>query len=104
MTDIYTIVTYYRSDELAWKASALLFMVLLNLFIQELLVYGANNKTSWSFMIKEAMITLFLFRPAVDVYRACTNHGIEKATVEVLDLLVRSERAIRAGEERKWGG
>jgi len=48
-------------------------MVLLNLTIQLLLVYGSNKKMSLRKMIGELLITLSFLRPAVDAYRVCTN-------------------------------
>jgi len=43
-TDIYTITTYCKSPELVGQANALLVMVVLNIFIQMLIVYGAKKR------------------------------------------------------------
>jgi len=87
-TDLYTITTYYKSPEIVSQAIALLAMVLLNLFIQTLIVYGTNKKTSGKKVLKEVMITLFFLRPAVNAYRVCTNHTDGDSTVESLDFMI----------------
>ena len=64
-------------------------MVLLNLIIQMLVVFSTNKKMSGMKMLKEAMITLFFLRPAVDAYRVCTNHKVdEDHGVDSLNMMI----------------
>ena len=97
-TDLYTITIYYKSDDLLGQANVLLVMVLLNLFVQMLIVVAANKITSKRKMLKEAMITLFFLRPAVDAYRVCTNHKSTDNGVGSLDMMMFNKCAELATE------
>ena len=73
-TDIYTISTYYQSEELTWQANAMLAMVSVNMVFQVLTVLSVYRKHSWQTKLKEILICLTFLRPAVDAYRVSTNH------------------------------
>ena len=82
VTDIYVIRKYYQSEELYGQANAMLAMLLGNISVQLLTVFGqyrGNNKK-----IKEAVITILLLRPAVDAYRVSTNHEDKDTTINQL--------------------
>ena len=87
-TDIYVISTYYKSKELVRQANILLVMLLVNIFAQLLQVLANYNKKSWSVFLKEAMITMLLFRPAVDAYRVSTNLQDEGAIFDELSMMM----------------
>jgi len=83
-TDIYVITTYYQSDELIGQAHALLAMLITNIVLQLLLILAFYQKKSFAGKLKEAVITLFFLRPAVDAYRISTNHEDSEATTDSL--------------------
>jgi len=87
-TDIYVISTYYKSKELVRQANILLVMLLVNIFAQLLQVLANYNKKSWPVFLKEAMITMLLFRPAVDAYRVSTNLQDEGAIFDELSMMM----------------
>ena len=87
-TNIYTVATYYKSDELVGQANALLVMVVTNILIQMSIVHAQNKKTSARKMLMEAMISLSFLRPAVDAYRVCMNHKDSDSAVDSLDLMI----------------
>ena len=74
LSDIFVIVTYYR-EGLGVQASALLGMITASVFLQLLFALNAQYKQfGWRVKLKEALVTLFFMRPAVDAFRVSTNH------------------------------
>ena len=82
-TDIYTIVTYYQNG-LGGRAVALLATISINMLLQLFLVSLQMNKKSWDEKLKEAMISLFFLRPAVDAYRVSTNYQNDGGVLDPL--------------------
>jgi len=72
-TDIYVIVTYYKSSKLASQANLLLAMLTVNMVNQLLVAFAQYRKKSWAAKLKEALIVLLFLRPAVDAYRVSKN-------------------------------
>jgi len=70
-TDIYVLLTYYRSNELVTQANSLLAMISANLLIQQLLVIGQYKNKSFGVRVRESLVSLFFLRPMVDAYRGC---------------------------------
>jgi len=87
-TDIYTISTYYQSEELTWQANAMLAMVSINMFAQILNVLAVYQKHPWQTKVKEILICLTFLRPAVDAYRVSTNHEDKLANVDPLQEMI----------------
>jgi len=83
-TDIYTISTYYKSDELTWQANAMFAMVSVNMVFQVLIVLSVYKKHPWQTKLKEILICLTFLRPAVDAYRVSTNHEDKMAMANPL--------------------
>ena len=77
VTDIYAILTYYKTPELISQANILLTMILTNTFIQLLFVLLQYKRKSNKTKLNEILITLFFLRPAVDAVRSerasCSN-------------------------------
>ena len=90
LADLYTISTYYQSDELKSQSNALLAIIATNLSLQIILLLILHRKKDFSKkkLLREIAITLFFFRPAVDAYRVSTNYRDSEIPVENL-LLVR---------------
>jgi len=88
LTDIYTIATYYRSDDLVLQANAMLAMISTNLFLQLVLVLATYGKKSWTDKLIEAAITVFFLRPIVDAYRVSTNQEDEETTFENMEEMI----------------
>ena len=68
------------------------------MFCQLIMVLGNYKKKSMAGKVREALITLFFLRPAVDAYRVSTNVQDVEAAVEPLTEMVRqipSERGLR---------
>ena len=82
VTDIFTISTYYNSEELYEQANVLLAMLLVNILIQLIGVIGQYRRKSWSVKVKEALITVLFLRPAVDAYRISTNQENDELTID----------------------
>jgi len=82
-TDIYVITTYYQSYALIGQARALLAMISTNLVMQIIVVLGQYKKKSFTFKLKEVLITLLMLRPVVDAYQVSTNHKDEDATESI---------------------
>jgi len=74
VTDIYTISTYYRSENLSGQADALLTMMVLNLVNQLIVEFAQHGKKHNRVKLKELIISLLFIRPAVDAFRVSTNH------------------------------
>ena len=72
-TDLYVVATYF-SEGLSGKAQAMLLMIVGNLFVQLVIVFGQYKKHSWKDKTREVLYTLFFMRPAVDAFRISTNH------------------------------
>jgi len=63
--------------------------------------FAANKMTSKRKMLKEAIITLFFLRPAVDAHRVCTNYNDdEHNVVGTLDLMLMNKGIELATEAR----
>ena len=74
VTDVYTISTYYQSEELAGQATSLLVMVSLSMFLQLFIViFVQYRKKSKMAKLREVSITNLFLRLAVDAYRVSTN-------------------------------
>jgi len=95
ITDIYVITTYYDSDELVQQANALLVMIMTNLIVQILQIFGLYNQRSWKKQLKEIMICILFLRPAVDAYVGRASEAVRTKT--------RSERRKREAKRRKRG-
>jgi len=90
-TDIYTISTYYESDELVGQANALLAMMSANLLLQLIMVIGQYKRKTWDVKLREELICLFFLKPVVDAYRVSTNHEDEEAPIDPLSEVRRGE-------------
>ena len=88
VTDIFTISTYYNSEELYEQANVLLAMLLVNILIQLIGVIGQYRRKSWSVKVKEALITVLFLRPAVDAYRISTNQENDELTMDSLSEMI----------------
>jgi len=82
-TDLYTLYTYWNSG-LKVQAMVLLAMIVTNLAIQILVIFGQYQSKSWKRKLWEIVITLTFLRPAVDAYRVSTNHEDDDATIDQL--------------------
>ena len=87
-TDIFVITTYYGSPDLVGQANALLAMCCMPMLGQLGVVFCTYQKKSEAVKIKEALITLFFLRPAVDAYRVSTNHEDNETTLDTLTEIV----------------
>ena len=97
-TDIYVITKYYQSDALIGQARALLAMITTNLVVQILVVLGQYQKKSLAVKLREVLICLLFFRPAMDAYRVSTNHEDKGGTVDsLIEMMV--NKAIELGAE-----
>jgi len=74
VTDIYAILTYYKTPELISQANILLTMILTNTFIQLLFVLLQYKRKSNKTKLNEILITLFFLRPAVDA--VCSERAV----------------------------
>ncbi len=90
-TDIYTISTYYQSEELTWQANAMLAMIIMSMLAQILCVLAVYQKHPWQTKVKEILICLTFLRPAVDAYRVSTNHEDKMANVSSLQEMVNNK-------------
>jgi len=72
-TDIYVISTYYGKEELVGQANVFLAMIILNIFVQMVVVKANYQQSGWRQMLREFLITLMFLRPAVDAYRVATS-------------------------------
>ena len=88
ITDIYTTYTYYNAGLLG-QAYALLAMLLSNITVQLLfVVFAQNSKKGWTVKVKEALITIFFLRHAVDAYRVSTAHQDKDALMNPLTAMI----------------
>jgi len=84
-TDIYVVATYYSSEKLISQADAMLAMILANLSLQVVYIYFFQyRKKSWRVKLREAAISLFFLRPAIDAYRVSTNYKDVDTTLDPL--------------------
>jgi len=88
VTDIYTISTYYKSEELYGQANALLVMLLVNILMQLIVVIGQYRRKKWLVKVKEVLITVLFLRPAVDAYRISTNQENDELTMDSLSEMI----------------
>jgi len=94
-TDIYVISTYYQSEALKGRANVLIAMISINTIIKLLVVFGNYQKKDLTVKVKEALITLFFLRPAVDAYRVSTNQEDEENSINRLtEVSKRSEKPV----------
>jgi len=68
VTNIYVLTQYYQNDALVGQANILLAMILTNILLQLISVFLLGQKKSLAVNLREALITLFFLRPAVDAY------------------------------------
>ena len=71
-TDIFTIYSYFKEDELVGHAQTLLAMILANVFVQCLFVNLQYSRKSRKRRLKELLMCVTLVRPIVDAYRVGT--------------------------------
>ena len=87
-TDIYTIFTYRKTDELKGQATALAVMIGLNMLLQSGFVLAQYKKKSWLGKVKEFLIVIFFLRPVVDAYRTSKNREDDEIAVSHLTELI----------------
>ena len=93
VSDLYVISKYYNTEGLRGQANAMLAIIVTNIGIQILVVFGQYKKKSWGVKVKEALICLFFLRPAVDAYRVSTNYKDSEATIDsMLEMMVNKVR------------
>jgi len=97
-TDIYVIATYFQSDELVGQATALLAMICTTLFLEVIVVLVIDQRKSRTEKLKEAAISVFPLRPAVDAYRVSTNDNDDETAVDRLSELI-VNKIIKLGSE-----
>ena len=83
-TDIFVIVSYYKTEGLRGQANAMLAMIATNMGCQILNVLNQYKKKSRQVKVKEVLICLFFLRPAVDAYRVSTNYKDSETTADPL--------------------
>ena len=84
VTDIFVIVSYYKTEGLRGQANAMLTMIATNMGIQIIVVLSQYKKKSWKVKANEIMISLFFLRTAVDASRVSTNYEDNESTVDPL--------------------
>jgi len=99
-TDIYTVSTYYKSEELTWQANAMLAMVSMSMLTQILHVLAIYQNHPWQTKVKEILICLTFLRPAVDAYRVSTNHEDKMAAISPLQEMM-NNKCLEVSERAK---
>ena len=103
-TDIYVISTYYQSYDLLDQAGALLAMICTNLITGVGFGFATYQKKSWPVKIREAVISLFFLRPAVDAYRVSTNSEDNDIAISRLSEMIANKVSTHRRSERDGFG
>ena len=85
-TDFYIVARYY-SIGFVDKANMMLALIVVNLFIQLVVVAAQYKKKRWTIKVQEVIITLSCLRPIVDAYRVSMNKFDGELTFDPLSVL-----------------
>jgi len=103
-TDIYVITTYYKTPSLVYQGNMLLAMIVTNAVVQLSCVVSQYKEKSWKEKLREALISMFFLRPAVDAYRVSTNRDDKEANFDNLSEMMINKVCTQSDSKgaRQW--